>query len=278
MSIETRGELKTPEEYNNLVVKRDGATFIRLSDIGRAAVGVEDERSVARFNSRPAVGIGIVKQSKANTIDVAKKIKAELEHIRGILPADVYTTIPYDESIFVEKSIHEVWETLGIAFLLVVLTIFIFLHDFRSTLVPSVSIPVSIIATFGMLYVMGYSINTVTMLAFVLAFALAMSVLSWVWWAASQSRSARAAITSSGGATMLSPTLSGLACGFAPGIIPARLHSARAVSRIRAAVSSSMRMASCGSSLDRSQAKGQKSGMVLDGGGMKAGVAAVLML
>ncbi len=172
MSIETRGELKTPEEYNNLVVKRDGATFIRLSDIGRAAVGVEDERSVARFNSRPAVGIGIVKQSKANTIDVAKKIKAELERIRGILPADVYTTIPYDESIFVEKSIHEVWETLGIAFLLVVLTIFIFLHDFRSTLVPSVSIPVSIIATFGMLYVMGYSINTVTMLAFVLAIGL----------------------------------------------------------------------------------------------------------
>ncbi|MBP6343232.1 MAG: efflux transporter outer membrane subunit [Candidatus Omnitrophica bacterium] len=172
MSIETRGELKTPEEYNNLVIKRDGATFIRLSDIGRAAVGVEDERSVARFNSRPAVGIGIVKQSKANTIDVAKKIKAELERIRELLPADVYTTIPYDESIFVEKSIHEVWETLGIAFLLVVLTIFIFLHDFRSTLVPSVSIPVSIIATFGLLYVMGYSINTVTMLAFVLAIGL----------------------------------------------------------------------------------------------------------
>jgi hydrophobe/amphiphile efflux-1 (HAE1) family protein/NodT family efflux transporter outer membrane factor (OMF) lipoprotein len=172
LSIETRGELKTPDEYNNLVIKRDGSTFVRLSDIGRAAIGVEDERSIARFNSRPAVGIGIVKQSKANTIDVAKKVKAALAHIKESLPEDILTTIPYDESIFVEKSIHEVWETLGIAFILVVLTIFIFLHNFRSTLVPTVSIPVSIIATFGMLYVMGYSINTVTMLAFVLAIGL----------------------------------------------------------------------------------------------------------
>lgn len=171
-SIETRGELKTPEEYNNLVIKRSANTFIRLSDIGRASVGVEDERSVARFNSRPAVGIGIIKQSKANTIEVAKKIKAELVRIKETLPADVYTTIPYDESIFVEKSIYEVWETLGLAFFLVVLTIFVFLHNFRSTLIPAVSIPVSIIATFGMLYVMGYSINTVTMLAFVLAIGL----------------------------------------------------------------------------------------------------------
>lgn len=172
LSIETRGELKTPEEYNNLVVKRDGATFVRLSDIGRAAIGVEDERSVARFNSRPAVGIGIIKQSKANTIDVAKNIKAEVERIKQTLPGDIYTTIPYDESIYVEKSIHEVWETLGLAFLLVVLTIYVFLHNFRSTLIPSISIPVSIIATFGLLYVMGYSINTVTMLAFVLAIGL----------------------------------------------------------------------------------------------------------
>lgn len=172
LSIETRGELKTPEEYNNLVIKRNDSTFIRLSDIGRAAVGVEDERSVARFNSRPAVGIGIIKQSKANTIEVAKRIKEELARIKETLPTDVYTTIPYDESIFVEKSIHEVWETLGIAFLLVVLTIYVFLHNFRSTLVPTVSIPVSIIATFGLLYVMGYSINTVTMLAFVLAIGL----------------------------------------------------------------------------------------------------------
>ena len=172
LSIETRGELKTPEEYNNLVIKRDGSTFVRLNDIGHASIGVEDERSVARFNSRPAVGIGIIKQSKANTIEVAKAIKAELAHIRETLPADVNTAIPYDESIFVEKSIHEVWETLGIAFLLVVLTIFVFLHNFRSTLVPTVSIPVSIIATFGMLYVLGYSINTVTMLAFVLAIGL----------------------------------------------------------------------------------------------------------
>lgn len=172
LSIETRGELKTPEEYNDLVVKRDGLTFVRLSDIGRAAVGVQDERSVARFNSRPAVGIGIIKQSKANTIEVAKKIKAEVERIKETLPEDIYLKVPYDESIFVEKSIIEVWETLGLAFFLVVLTIYIFLHNLRSTFVPSISIPVSVIATFGLLYLMGYSINIVTLLAFVLAIGL----------------------------------------------------------------------------------------------------------
>lgn len=172
LSIQTRGELKTPEEYNDLVIKRDGATFIRLSDIGRASVGVEDERSVARFNSKPCVGIGVVRQSKANAIDVAKRVKEELERIKPSLPVGVETAIPYDESVYVEKAIHEVWETLGLAFVLVILTIFVFLHNVRSTIIPALSIPVSIIATFGLLYMMGYTINIVTMLAFVLAIGL----------------------------------------------------------------------------------------------------------
>jgi len=164
--------MKTPAEYNDLVIKQDGATFVHLHDIGYAAVGVEDERSAARFNSKPCVGIGVVKQSKANTIDVARGIKEELERIKPILPAGINASIPYDESIYVEKSIKEVWETLGIAFVLVVLTIFIFLHNIRSTFIPSITIPVSIISTFGVLYVLGYSINIVTMLAFVLTIGL----------------------------------------------------------------------------------------------------------
>ncbi|MDR4497246.1 MAG: efflux RND transporter permease subunit [Candidatus Scalindua sp.] len=172
MSIETRGELKTPYEYDRLVIKREGANFVRLQDIGFAAVGVEDERSVARYNMRPAVGIGIVKQSKANTIEVAKGIKKELENIRPLIPEGVHFGIPYDESVFVEKSIKEVWITLGMAFFLVVLTIYIFLHNLRATIVPAVTIPVSIISTFGALYLFGYSINIITMLAFVLAIGL----------------------------------------------------------------------------------------------------------
>ncbi|MBZ0165821.1 MAG: efflux transporter outer membrane subunit [Candidatus Omnitrophica bacterium] len=172
LSIETKGQLKTPEEYNALVILRQGDELVRLSDIGFAEIGVEDERSVARYNREPAVGLGIIKQSKANIIDVAHGIKEELERIIPLLPEGINYNIAYDESIYVEKSIKEVWITLGLAFFLVVLVIFIFLHNFRATLIPAVTIPVSIIATFGVLHGFGYSINVITMLAFVLAIGL----------------------------------------------------------------------------------------------------------
>jgi len=172
LSIETLGELKTPEEYDRLVVKRDGSTLVRLRDIGRAAVGVEDERSIARFNSKPAMGLGIVRQSKSNTIQVAEGVRREIERIRPHIPAGVEMAFPYDESTFVKRSIDEVWLTLGIAFVLVMAAIFIFLQNFRSTLVPSITIPVSIISTFGFLSLLGYSVNIVTMLALVLAIGL----------------------------------------------------------------------------------------------------------
>lgn len=172
MAIETRGQLKTPEEYNAMVITRVGDDLVRLKDIGFAEVGAEDERSIARYNGKPALGIGVIKQSKANIIEVAKGVKVELERIRPLLPEGVNTRIPYDESIFIEKSIKEVWITLGLAFALVVFVIFIFLHNVRATLIPSVTIPISIIATFGVLYFFGYSINIVTMLAFVLAIGL----------------------------------------------------------------------------------------------------------
>jgi hydrophobe/amphiphile efflux-1 (HAE1) family protein len=169
LSIETRGQLKTPEEYNKLVVYQDSETLVRLRDIGEAMVGVEDERSVARYNARPAMGLGVVKQSKANTIEVAHGIKAELERIRPSLPEGIELSIPYDESIYIEHSIREVWETLFISFALVLVVIFVFLRNMRSTLIPAVAIPVSLAATFGCLYVLDYSINIVTMLALVLA-------------------------------------------------------------------------------------------------------------
>ncbi|MCE9613518.1 MAG: efflux RND transporter permease subunit [Lentisphaerae bacterium] len=169
LTIQTRGELKTVDEFNDLVIKQDGAAFVRLRDVGRAEVGAEDERSIARFNSKPAVGVGIVKQSKANTIEVARGVKAELARLLPLLPAGVETSIPYDESIFVEHSIREVWITLFIAFVLVVITIFIFLRNIRSTLIPCLTIPVAIIGTYMVLAMMGYSINILTMLALVLA-------------------------------------------------------------------------------------------------------------
>ena len=171
LAIQTLGEMKTAAEFNNLVIKRDASTLIRLKDIGEAREGVEVDnlRTVARNNGQPAVALGIVKQSKANTIEVAKGIKAELERCKSILPPSVATAMAYDESVFIEHSIREVWVTLGIAFVLVVLVIFLFLRNLRSTLIPTVAIPVSIISTFTVLLALGYTINILTMLALVLA-------------------------------------------------------------------------------------------------------------
>ena len=169
MTIQTRGEMKTPEEFNELVIRSDAAKLVRLRDVGEARAGVENERTIARNNGRPCIFLGIVKQSKANTVDVADGIKAEVERIKPTLPSGIELVYNYDESVFVRKAISEVWETLGIAFALVVIIIWFFLGSFRSTLIPSVAIPVSIIGTFAILMAFGYSINILTMLALVLA-------------------------------------------------------------------------------------------------------------
>jgi hydrophobe/amphiphile efflux-1 (HAE1) family protein len=169
MTIQTRGEMKTPEEFNELVVFSDGARLVRLRDIGEARVGVENERTIARNNGRPCVFLGIVKQSKANTVDVATGIKAEIDSLRPTLPAGVEVVFNYDESIYVKKAIDEVWGSLGLAFGLVVLIIWLFLGNFRSTLIPAVAIPVSIIGAFAILHAFGYSVNILTMLALVLS-------------------------------------------------------------------------------------------------------------
>lgn len=169
LSIQTLGQLQTPEEFNRLVIREDGDRLIRLQDVGQAMAGVEDERSSARFRGQPAVGIGIIRQSKANTVDVADAVKAEFARLQPSFPEGLEFFYAYDESVFVKEAIREVWITLGMAFVLVVLTIFIFLRNVRTTLVPAITIPVSIIATYGFLYLMGYTINIVSMLALVLA-------------------------------------------------------------------------------------------------------------
>jgi multidrug efflux pump len=169
MTIETRGELKTPEEFNQLVIRNEGATLVRLRDIGEAKAGVENERTVARNNGKPCIFLGIVKQSKANTVEVADGIKAEVERLKSTLPEGVEMVFNYDESIYVSNAIEEVWGTLGMAFVLVVIIIWLFLGSARSTLIPAVAIPVSIIGTFAILQAFGYSVNILTMLALVLA-------------------------------------------------------------------------------------------------------------
>src|SRR6185503_12673671 len=169
MTIETRGEMKTPEEFNQMVINSDGARLVRLRDIGEARVGVENERTIARNNGRPCVFLGIVKQSKANTVEVASGIKAEIDALRPTLPSGIEIVFNYDESVYVKKAIDEVWASLGLAFGLVVIIIWLFLGNLRSTLIPSVAIPVSIVGTFAILYAFGYSVNILTMLALVLS-------------------------------------------------------------------------------------------------------------
>lgn len=169
LTIQARGQFDSPEAFNDLVIRQQGLEIVRLSDIGRAEAGVEDERTIARFNGQPSVGLGVVRQSQANTVSVAREIRARLAAIAPTLPDTITIEFPYDESIFVEQAVLEVWQTLGIAFGLVVLTIFIFLRNVRSTFVPTVTVPISIVSTFGLLYIMGFSINIFTLLALVLA-------------------------------------------------------------------------------------------------------------
>src|SRR5947207_4841255 len=169
MTIQTRGELKTAEEFNNLVIRAEGPNLVRMRDIGRAEEGAEDYRTIARAGGKPCVFLGVVKQAKANTVSVAKAIRAEIAAINPTLPQGCELWVAYDASVYVEQAIEQVWETLGLAFLLVVLIIFVFLRNFRATIIPSVAIPVSILGTFAILYLFGYSVNILTMLALVLS-------------------------------------------------------------------------------------------------------------
>ncbi len=171
-SVRTLGELKTPDQFNRLIIKRMNGNPVYLADIGHAAIGPRDDRSLIRFNGQPAVGLGIVKQSKANTLDVANGVKAKLPEIRKILPPGLQMATAYDSSIFIQRSIDEVVESLFIAFGLVVLVIFAFLQNFRATFIPAISIPISLISTFSLMYFLGYTINTITLLGLTLTIGL----------------------------------------------------------------------------------------------------------
>ena len=165
-------DLKSPAEFDRLILRDSGGTLIRLADVGRAEIGAEDDRNIVRVNGRPAVGLGIVKQSTANTLAVARAIKAELPRIEAELPEGMALRIGFDSSIFIEKSIDAVYQTMIEAMVLVVAVIFLFLRNWRATLIPFVTIPVSLIGAFIFLYAMGFTINVLTLLGLVLAIGL----------------------------------------------------------------------------------------------------------
>src|SRR6266478_6258702 len=168
-SVRSLGELKTPQEFGEMVVPNQGTQLVKLKDIAHVELGPEDDRSILRYNGSPSVAIGVVRQSKANLLDVARNIRQAIPDIQRALPLGVKLQSAYDGSVFVTHSIDDVRLTLLIAAILVVLIIFVFLRNVRATIIPGLAIPASIIATFAIMYFLGFSINNFTLLALTIA-------------------------------------------------------------------------------------------------------------
>lgn len=169
LTLNTVGRLKTEDDFANLILKNDGARIIRFSDIGTAKLGAENEETILRQSGTPMIGLALVPQPGANYLDISKEFYKRLEQIKKDLPKDFKVDIALDNTLFIQKSITEVIETLAIAIILVILIIYLFFRDWLVALRPLLDIPVSLIGAFFIMYIMGYSINVLTLLAVVLA-------------------------------------------------------------------------------------------------------------
>ncbi len=165
-------DLRTPEEFGAVIIGGVEGYLVRLRDVARVELGAQENRFRARFNGRTAVPLAIVKQAVANPLEISTALKAMLPQIQRTLPDGMKVEIAYDTTIFIEKSIEEVYTTIIEALVLVAVVIFLFLRSWRATLIPLVTIPVSLIGAFAVMYAFGYSINTLTLLAIVLAIGL----------------------------------------------------------------------------------------------------------
>lgn len=172
LSIRTLGLMHTAKEFNDLIIREDNNNIVRFSDVGRAELAPEDLRSILKKNGEPMVMDVIIPQPGANHIEIANEAYQRIEQLKKDLPEDVTIEMMYDNTRFIRASIGEVQQTIYEAFLLVVLIIFLFLRDWRVTLVPVVVIPVSLIGAFFVMYISGFSINVLTMLAVVLSVGL----------------------------------------------------------------------------------------------------------
>jgi multidrug efflux pump len=168
-TVRSLGELRTPEEFADLTVASIDGHLVKLRDVAKVELGPESDRISFRSDRQDAVGVGVVRQSRSNLIDVAKAVEAELPLIRQTLPAGVEVNTVYETAQYVERSILEAEETLLIAAGLVILIIFLFLRTLRGTLIPAIAIPVSIVATFAVMYALGHTLNNFTLLALILA-------------------------------------------------------------------------------------------------------------
>ena len=171
-TVLTEADLRSAAQFNDMIVAEARGYPVRLKDVGQARLGALDERNIVRVNGNPAVGLGVVKQSTANTLSVARAVKAEIPRLQATMPAGMSLAVAFDSSIFIEKSIEAVYRTMAEAVLLVMLVIFVFLRSFRATLIPFVTIPVSLVGAVFILYLFGFTINVLTLLGLVLAIGL----------------------------------------------------------------------------------------------------------
>ncbi len=172
LTVRLESRLSKVDEFRNIVIERIGGYPIRLGDIARVELGVEDDNTIVRNNGRESVGLGVSRQSQANTVAISRAVRAELETIRPILPEGMEIQIGSDDARFIAASIHEVVIALVVSLVLVVAVIWLFLMSARATLVPAITIPISLIGCFVLIAGFGFSINVLTLLALLLAIGL----------------------------------------------------------------------------------------------------------
>ena len=172
LTIRALGLMTTPQEFNSLILRQTGDQIIRVSDIGRAELGPEDLRGIMKMNGIPMVATVIIPQPGANHIEIVDEVYKRLEYIKKDLPSDVLYDIGFDNTEYIRTSIEEVLSTIYLAFALVVIIIFFFLRDWRTTIIPIIVIPVSLVGSFFIMYIAGFTINVLTLLAIVLSIGL----------------------------------------------------------------------------------------------------------
>lgn len=167
--VKTLGKLTNEEQFNNLILKSDTGNVIRLKDIGYAEIGSENEETVLRESGKPMVAVGLVPQPGANYLDISKEFDKRFEQLKKDVPEDIKLNISLDNTLFIKKSVTEVAETIILSLILVILIIYLFFRDWAIAIRPLIDIPVSLIFTFFIMYIFGFSINVLSLLAIVLA-------------------------------------------------------------------------------------------------------------
>ncbi|WP_339925373.1 efflux RND transporter permease subunit [uncultured Cyclobacterium sp.] len=172
LSVRTRSRMSTPEEFNRLIIKEESNNVVRFQDVGRAELAPLNERTVLKRDGIPMVGVALVPLPGSNSIEIIDEFYRRLEFIKKDLPEDIELGIGFDTTKYIRNSISEVQQTIFVAFLLVVLIIFLFLRDWRTTFIPVLTIPISLIGVFFIMYMAGFSINVLTLLGIVLSIGL----------------------------------------------------------------------------------------------------------